>query len=102
MNSMIENLVIDMRALGIRSLALELSDDPSQVSPPTPSDERERETLPPGDFSSPEPQPEVEPEFRGDPNQCAVEGCGEPNGGVLGGKQKALCRKHAFAKLGIK
>lgn len=101
MNSMIENLVIDMRALGIRSLALELSDDPSPLSPSR-TDEREREALAPGDFSSPEAQLEVEPEFRGDPNQCAVEGCGEPNGGVLGGKQRALCRKHAFAKLGIK
>jgi len=96
MNSMIENLVIDMRALGIRSLALELSDD-SGTPAIAPSDDRA--TLAPDE---PETPPEVEPEFRGDPNQCAVEGCGEPNGGVLGGKQKALCRKHAFAKLGIK
>ena len=97
MNSMIENLVIDMRALGIRSLAIELSDDPSSSAVAFSTEERV--TLAPGDPAAPT---EVEPEFRGDPNQCAVEGCGEPNGGVLGGKQKALCRKHAFAKLGIK
>lgn len=96
MNSMIENLVIDMRQLGIRSLAIELDDTAGKNEAEW---RAELPTVPPVES---EPAPEVEPEFRGDPNQCAVEGCGEPNGGVLGGKQKTLCRKHAFAKLGIK
>ncbi len=96
MNSMIEMLVIGMRQLGIKSLALELSDD--SVAPPIVTPE-ERTALAPGDLPA---EPPLEPEFRGDPNQCAHVGCGEPNGGILGGKQASLCRKHAFEKMGIK
>lgn len=98
MNSMIENLVIDMRALGIKSLALELSDDSGApaIAPP-----EERVTLAPDDLP-PSPPADIEPEFRGDPNQCAFEGCGEPRGGILGGKLPKFCRKHAFSRLGIK
>jgi hypothetical protein len=97
MNSMIENLVIDMRALGIKSLALELSDDSGAPAIATSED---RATLAPDDL--PPPEPPVEPEFRGDPNQCAHVGCGEPSGGILGGKQRQFCRKHAFEKMGIR
>lgn len=88
MNSMIENLVIDMRALGVKSLAIELDGAPLGGDRPTMLPDELQQT--------------VEPEFRGDPNQCAEVGCGEPNGGILGGKMKQFCRKHAFARGGIK
>lgn len=97
MNSMIENLVIDMRALGIKSLALELSDD---SGPPAIASPEDRATLAPDDLP-PVPPTEVEPEFAAS-TQCAEPGCGEEPGGVLGGKMKHLCRKHAFARMGIK
>ena len=87
---MLENLVIDMRALGIKSIALELTDD-GRVMAPLVDD---RPTLP--------PDPEVEAEFQATAGQCAEPGCGEPSGGVLGGKLPHLCRKHAFAHMGIK
>jgi hypothetical protein len=87
-------LAYEMRAAGIKSLALELSDD---SGPPAIASPDDRATL------APDADPAfVEPEFRGDPNQCAMEGCGEPNGGVLGGKLKQFCRKHAFQRLGVK
>lgn len=94
MNSMIENLVIDMRALGIKSLALELSDDSGAPAIALPE---ERATLAPDDPSA----TVIEPEFATS-TQCAEPGCGEEPGGVLGGKMKHLCRKHAFARMGIK
>lgn len=90
-------LIAEMREMGIKSLALELSDNPGPPAIAFPGEERA--TLAPGDLPDAEP---VEPEFRGDPNQCEVEGCGEPSGGVLGGKLRRRCRKHAFERLGIR
>lgn len=88
-------LVADMRALGIKTLTLELEDGlrlpPEQVQAS-------------GD-GPPEPvadEPFVEPEFAANPDVCALPGCGEPSGGILGGKMAQFCRKHALGKMGIK
>lgn len=93
MTSMIELLVIDMRALGIRSLALELSESPG--SPPIALTD-ERPTLAPGDLP---PETEAEPK---DPSLCSYSGCGEKAGGILGGVGRHLCRMHAFQAAGVR
>jgi hypothetical protein len=87
-------LVDGMRAIGIKTLTLELEDGlrlpPEQVR-------ASGDTEPP---SSDEPF--VETEFAANPNVCAATGCGEPSGGILGGKMAGYCRKHALGKMGIK
>lgn len=96
--SFLELLCIDMRALGIKSLALELETLPSELPSPTHADDgqltqsRERDTLTPGD-------PEAESK---DPKLCIAPGCGETNGGLFGGSAGgAFCRKHALARAGV-
>jgi hypothetical protein len=94
MSNLLEQLCIDMRALGIKSLALELSDFPS--SPPSQAtddarsddDARERATL----------APEIK-----DPSLCRESGCGEKAGGLFGGAASgAWCRKHALIRSGVR
>ncbi len=92
----LETLVAEMRRLGIQSLALAPAGSPSAVVPPT-LDEPLTESA----ESAPGAPDDVEPEFRPDPNQCATVGCGEPNGGALN-QLRHLCRKCAFAQMGVK
>ena len=106
--------IAELRALGVKSaevhfngayfveffepsLALAPAGSPSAVVPPNLDEPLTESALP-----APGAADDVEPEFRGDPNQCAHVGCGEPRGGVLGGKQAKFCRKHAFERLGVK
>lgn len=100
--SLLELLVIDMRELGIKSLALELSDFPSSPLPTATDDAllgdaRERVTLAPEDLT-PEPEPEVK-----DPSLCRDPSCGEKAGGLFGGAASgAWCRKHALIRAGVR
>jgi hypothetical protein len=82
-------LAYEMRAAGIKSLALELQDEPS--SPPLATDE-ERPTLAPGDTDAPPKDPEL----------CAHDGCGEKRGGIFNGVGAHLCRTHAFQSAGVR
>lgn len=83
-------LAYELRAAGIKSLALEL-DDGSRLSLPS----EERATLPPEANSDTEAPPK-------DPDLCAYDGCGEKRGGILGGISSHLCRLHAFQKAGVR
>lgn len=84
-------LVYELKALGIKSLAIELSDSDQ---PPI---DRERETLAPGAIEPAEP---AEPK---DPALCAEPDCGEKAGGIFGGRAgRGFCRAHAFAKAGVR
>lgn len=85
-------LVAEMRALGIKSLALELSDD-SGASAIAHSDDRT--TLAPGDL----PEPEREQK---DSNLCIAPGCGEEKRGIFGSVASDLCRTHAMQKAGVR
>lgn len=98
-------LAYDMRAAGIKSLALELADDSG--SPPLVFSD-ERPTMAPGDIdprnTERDPGNEVSDANRAEPkppHQCLSPGCGQDNGGVMG-KLKSLCRTHALAQMGIK
>jgi hypothetical protein len=88
--SLLPLLVIEMRELGIKSLALEL-DDGSRFAIPG----EERPTLAPEATSDTEVPPK-------DPELCAHEGCGEKRGGIFGGVGSHLCRTHAFQAAGVR
>ncbi len=83
-------LAYEMRAAGIKSLAIELSDSDQ---PPI---DRERETLAPGAIEPSEP---VEPK---DPTLCAMPDCGEKAGGIFNGIARQLCRNHAMQQAGVR
>jgi hypothetical protein len=83
-------LVHEMRALGLKSLALEL-DDGSRFAIPG----EERPTLAPEANSDTEVPPK-------DPELCAHEGCGEKRGGIFGGLANHLCRSHAMQSAGVR
>lgn len=91
MNSMIENLVIDMRQLGIKSLALELSDEGPDAPAPAQMVDRERDTLAPETESQPK-----------DPALCVAPDCGEKNGGIFNGQLRQYCRTHALERAGVR
>jgi hypothetical protein len=83
-------LAYEMKAAGIKSLALEL-DDGSRLSLPS----EERATL------APEANPDTETPPK-DPELCAHEGCGEKRGGIFGGLANHLCRSHAMQSAGVR
>lgn len=83
-------LAYELRAAGIKSLALEL-DDGSRFAIPG----EERPTLAPEANSDTEAPPK-------DPELCAAEGCGEKRGGIFGGVGGHLCRTHAFQAAGVR
>lgn len=85
-------IAAEMRALGIKSLALELADAPSLPPNETIAG---RPTLAPGDT----PPPESEPKR---PEQCAFPGCGEDKRGLFGAVASEFCRTHALQKAGVK
>lgn len=78
-------LTAEMRALGIKSLALELD----SVVQPT--------------YEAPGDQPtEAAPERPEKPaHMCQAEGCSKPNGGVFGAAVE-FCELHALAQAGVK
>lgn len=86
------NLVYDLKALGIKSLAIELSDSDQ------PSTDRERDTLAPGIAEPAEPEP-AEPK---DPALCATPDCGEKAGGIFNGIARHMCRTHAMQQAGVR
>ncbi len=89
-------LAYEMRAAGIRSLAIELSDSDQ---PPI---DRERETLSPGPIipsAGPEPS---EPAEKKDPALCAMPDCGEKAGGIFNGIARHFCRTHAMQQAGVR
>lgn len=83
-------LAYEMRAAGIRSLAIELSDSDQ------PSTDRERDTLAPG---ATEPPEAAEPK---DPTLCVVPDCGEKSGGIFNGIARHMCRAHAMQQAGVR
>jgi hypothetical protein len=84
------SLAYDMRAAGIKSLAIELTDEPGGV-PMSPMD---RDTMAPPAESDLPPK---------DPKLCAAAGCTSERGGLFGGSAAGeYCREHALAKAGVK
>jgi hypothetical protein len=79
-------LTLEMRALGIKTLTLELVHDGVVVYQP-PSD---RATEPPG-------PPPVEKS----PGVCIRPGCSNVNGGVLGAAPE-YCERHALEQAGVR
>lgn len=88
-------LAYEMKLAGIKSLALELSDDSS--GSPAIAHSEERATLAPGDLPPAAPEPEQKGE-----NQCAFPGCGGERRGLFGGVGSAFCRNHALQKAGVR
>jgi hypothetical protein len=85
-------LAYEMRAAGIKSLALELSESPGSL----PTAHIERDTLAPGEPSEPDAPPK-------DPKLCVAAGCSSERGGLFGGSAAGeYCREHALAKAGVK
>ena len=83
-------LVYDMRAAGIRSLSIELSEaDQSPLAGLSPMD---RDTMAPA-------EPDLPPK---DPKLCVSPGCTSERGGLFGGVAAEFCREHALAKAGVK
>lgn len=85
-------LVYELRAAGVKSLAIELSTDADTLQPYGP----ERATLAPGATEPTEPEPPK------DPKLCRAQGCGEEAGGIFGGIARHLCRAHAMQQAGVK
>lgn len=86
-------LAYEMRAAGIKSLAIELEQPGSQPFDP------ERPTLTPGDLSAAEQAEQGEPK---DPALCIVPDCGEKAGGIFNGIARQLCRTHAMQQAGVR
>jgi hypothetical protein len=86
------SLAYDMRAAGIKSLAIELADDAPTVSM-SPMD---RDTMAPPEG---DPEPDLPPK---DPRLCVALGCTSERGGLFGGVAAEFCREHALAKAGVK
>ncbi len=87
-------LVYELKALGIKSLAIELEQPGSQPFDP------ERPTLTPGDLAAEEKASEpAEPK---DPTLCAMPDCGEKAGGIFNGIARQLCRTHAMQQAGVR
>lgn len=80
-------LTTEMRALGIKSLALEL-DGPVTSIYEAPEDRPTEAPLP------------LRPE-KG-PGTCQWEGCGDANGGMFGGVSPEYCERHALASAGVR
>jgi hypothetical protein len=83
-------LVYELRAAGVKSLALELLDEPS--SPPI-ADEG-RPTLAPDNS-----EPDVPPK---QPDQCIIPGCTAERRGIFGGIGGQYCREHALQRAGVR
>lgn len=88
-------LIAEMRELGIKSLALELSDDSGS---PAIAYSDDRATLAP-DASPAAPETEPEPK---DPKLCVALGCGAEKRGLFGSIASDYCRTHALQKAGVK
>ena len=81
-------LTAEMRAMGIRSLAIELD---TPVEPTY--------TAPSGSESAPTEAPEAEPK---QPDQCAALGCSDKRVGLFGGSIAGeYCRAHAAQRAGL-
>jgi hypothetical protein len=85
----IADLASQLRALGIRSLAIELDTpvEPTYTAPtPTPTE---------GDTEPPPAEPR-------DPTMCEAPGCGEKREGLFGGSVLGnFCRGHAAQRAGV-
>lgn len=86
-------LVYELKAAGIKSLAIELDQPGSQPFDP------ERPTLTPGDLSAEEATAEPPK----DPTLCCATGCGEKAEGLFNGRAgREFCRVHALQKAGVR
>lgn len=86
-------LVYELKALGVKSLALELSDD-RPTSPPAFGEERP--TLAPEATS--EPEARAKPE-----DECSVPACTAKRAGLFGGIAGGdKCRTHALQLAGVR
>lgn len=84
------SLVYDLRALGVRSLSIELDEPPQSAL----------SSAPPEFHTSPAPPPEPETKLE---TQCAFPGCGDDKAGLFGGSVGAqFCRKHAAQRAGAR
>ena len=88
-------LAYELKAAGIKSLAIELEQPGSQPFDP------ERPTLTPGDLSA-EAATAGEPVEPKDPTLCAMPDCGEKAGGIFNGIARQLCRTHAMQQAGVR
>ncbi len=82
------SLAYDMRAAGIKSLAIELADE----TPTVPLSPIDRDTMAP---------PEAEPAPPKDPKLCVEGECQSEAVGILGGIGRQYCRTHALQKAGV-
>ena len=88
-------LAYELKAAGIKSLAIELEQPSSQPF------DLERPTLTPGDLSAEERT--AEPAESKDPTLCAATGCGEKAEGLFNGRAgREFCRVHALQKAGVR
>ena len=88
-------LAYEMKAAGIKSLALELQDESSLPMPP--GNVVERPNPAPGDLPT-----ERETEPPKDPRLCVAPNCQSERGGLFGGIAGEFCREHALARAGVK
>lgn len=86
-------LIAEMRALGIKSLALELTDDSGS---PAIAHSDDRATLAP---DNPEADPDLPPK---QPNQCVAVGCSADRKGLFGSIGGQYCREHALQRAGVR
>lgn len=92
--SILPQLVIEMRELGIKSLALELTDDSGS---PAIAHSDDRATLAPDNPVVDDPdQPPKQP------NQCVAVGCAADRRGIFGGIGSQYCREHALQRAGVR
>lgn len=91
--SILPLLVIEMRALGIKSLALELSDNPGSPAIAHSGDDRAASASDvPAEADAPPKQP----------NQCVALGCSADRRGIFGGIGGEYCREHALQRAGVR
>jgi len=85
-------IIAEMRELGIKSLALELSENSGSPAIAY-SDGRAA--------PAPDAPTELEPEQK-DPKLCIAVGCGAEKRGLFGSIASDYCRTHALQKAGVK
>jgi hypothetical protein len=82
------SLAYDMRAAGIKSLAIELEDD----VPTVPMSPMERDTMAPPEGDQAPPK---------EPGTCVEGECQSKAVGILGGIGRQYCRTHALQRAGV-
>jgi hypothetical protein len=101
----LHDFVAALRAAGIKSLALELSESGGAATVPAGRDDWgawDPKNHPPAPELLGIDRTEKPPAEPKDPSLCQMPDCGAPAGGIFGGVAHQLCRTHAMQKAGVK